>query len=203
MEPRDHWRDVYAARRPEEVSWYQASPAPSLAALDRLGADPGMALVDVGAGASRLADALLDRGWGDVTLIDIAEPALEATRRRLGPRAGKVRWEVADIRFWRPDRRFDLWHDRAVFHFLTSAHDRAAYKRALMAGTAPGSRLILATFAIDGPAKCSGLPVVRYDAATLAGELGEPFALLDSWAQTHTTPAGAAQPFQWATFERR
>ena len=202
MDPREHWRSVYQAKRPDEVSWYQASPEPSLAALDRIGATPASSLVDIGAGASRLADALLDRGWNDVTLIDIAEPALEATRVRLGDRAGQVRWQVADIRHWRPDRSFDVWHDRAVFHFLTSADDRRLYKRALLEGTHPGSHVIIATFALDGPEQCSGLPVQRYDATSLADEFGDGFELVDSWPETHRTPWDAGQSFQWVIFER-
>ena len=203
MEPREHWRAVYGAKRPDEVSWYQASPEPSLAALGRLGADPGMALVDVGAGASTLADELLDRGWSDITLVDIAAPALEASRVRLGPRAGKVRWEVADVRYWRPGRGFGIWHDRAVFHFLTDPADRAGYKRALAEGTRPGSLVIIAGFAPDGPEQCSGLPVQRYDAATLAAELGPDFQPIADWRETHVTPWGADQRFQWCVFTRR
>ena len=202
MDPREHWRQVYEAKRPEEVSWYQGSPAPSLAALDRYGARPGMALVDVGAGASMLTDALLDRGWDNVTLVDVSEPALEAVRLRLGPRAAAIRREVADIRHWRPDRAFDVWHDRAVFHFLTEPEDRAGYKRALDEGTHPGSQVIIATFAPDGPEQCSGLPVVRYDAAVLAAEIGSAYRLVEGWRQTHATPWGAEQHFQWAVLRR-
>lgn len=203
MEPREHWRAVYEAKRPDEVSWYQASPASSLAALDRLGTDPGMSLVDVGAGASAFADALLDRGWSDITLVDIAEPALEASRIRLGPMAGKVRWEVADIRHWQPGRTFDVWHDRAVFHFLTEAADRAAYRRALAEGTRPGSLVIISGFAPDGPEHCSGLPVWRFDAESLAAELGEDFTPIADWREVHVTPWGAKQNFQWCAFTRR
>lgn len=162
-----------------------------------------MSLVDIGAGAAALADALLDRGWRDLTLVDISEPALEASRLRLGEKAGRVCWAVADIRHWRPGRTFDVWHDRAVFHFLAEASDRAGYKRALAEGTRPGGRVILATFAPDGPDKCSGLPVQRYDAASLAGELGGDFKLIDDWRETHVTPWGSEQRFQWCMFERR
>ena len=203
MEPRDHWRQVYTAKQPDELSWYQRAPAPSLDALDRIDAVAGLSLVDVGAGASTLVDALLDRGWADLSLVDLSEPALAAGRTRLGPRAGKVRWETADIRHWRPDRTFDIWHDRAAFHFLTEPGDRAAYKRALAEGTHAGSHVILATFAPDGPEQCSGLPVERYDAATLAAELGDDFAFLDGWRESHVTPWGAGQSFQWCLFERR
>ena len=203
MEPRDHWREVYSAKRPDEVSWYQASPTSSLAALGRSAAGPHMSLVDVGAGASTLVDALLDRGWADVTLVDISEPALDASRARLGSRAGTVRWQVADVRRWRPGRVFDIWHDRAVFHFLTEAEDRACCKHALAQATHPGSLIVLATFSADGPEKCSGLPVRRYDAAALAAELGGEFRQIDEWRETHVTPSGSGQHFQWCVFERR
>jgi SAM-dependent methyltransferase len=203
MDPREHWRSVYQTKRPDEVSWYQASPEPSLAALDRAGALPSMSLVDVGAGASTLVDALLGRGWRDVTLVDIAEPALEAARQRLGDKAGQVQWEVADVRHWRPDRSFDIWHDRAVFHFLTGVGERTLYKRALTEGTRSGSLAILATFALDGPETCSGLPVQRYDATSLAIELGDEFAPVADWTGAHVTPWGAEQRFQWCIFRRQ
>jgi hypothetical protein len=202
MDPREHWRAVYEAKRPDEVSWYQPAPDPSLAALDRLGAGPEMSLVDVGAGASTLADALLNRGWSDITLVDIAEPALEASRVRLGPRAAKLRWEVADIRHWQPRRAFDVWHDRAVFHFLTEAGDRLGYKRALAEATRTGSLVIIAGFALDGPKQCSGLPVRRIDPASLAPELGNGFDPIADWREVHVTPWGAEQCFQWCAFNR-
>jgi 2-polyprenyl-3-methyl-5-hydroxy-6-metoxy-1,4-benzoquinol methylase len=202
MDPREHWRSVYRSKRPGEVSWYQSSPAPSLDALDRIGAPATASLVDIGAGASVLADTLLDRGWSDVTLVDIAEPALEETRLRLGGRAAKVRWDIADIRHWRPGRAFDIWHDRAVLHFLIEAADRAGYRRALLEGTRPGSHVIIAAFALDGPEQCSGLPVRRYDPAAIATELGADFEPLDDWREIHLTPWGAEQRFQWALFKR-
>jgi len=202
MQPADHWRDVYARKRPDEVSWYQPSPEPSLAALDRLGASPDLSLVDVGGGASTLVDALLDRGWRDLTVLDIAEPALAASKERLGDAARQVQWVVADARAWRPGRAFDVWHDRAVFHFLTGADDRAGYRRAMLEGTHPASHVVMATFAPDGPAMCSGLPVQRYDAGSLAAELGGAFAPLADWRETHRTPRGANQQFQWLVLRR-
>ncbi len=203
MDPLEHWSQVYKARRPDQLSWFQPSPEPSLAALDGIRAHPSQSLIDVGAGASVFADTLLKRGWTDVTLLDIAEPALDATRRRLGHGAGQFRWEVADVLHWRPDRAFDIWHDRAVFHFLTGLGERTLYKRALTEGTHPGSHVIFATFALDGPEMCSGLPVCRYDPASLAIELGVEFDLAADWLETHATPWGADQRFQWAVFKRR
>jgi hypothetical protein len=202
MDVREHWRRVYEDKRPDELSWYQPSPETSLAALDSLGADHACSLVDIGGGASALADALVERGWQDANVVDIAQPALAASKTRLGTRAKQVKWLVADVRQWRPGRTFEIWHDRAVFHFLTQPGDRAGYKRALAEGTCAGSRVIIATFAVDGPEMCSGLPVQRYDAPLLAAELDADFRLLRDWRETHVTPWGTEQHFQWCAFER-
>lgn len=192
-----HWHKVYTDKRPEDVSWYQATPAQSLAALERFGAAPSQALIDIGGGASTLVDALLARGWNDLTVLDIAAPALAAAQARLGAAADAVTWIAADITAWQPPRRYDIWHDRAVFHFLTAPEQRAAYVRALDAGLAPGGLIVIATFAPDGPEKCSGLPVERYDAAQLAAALGPQFRLEASWQDTHLTPWCSPQAFTW------
>ena len=197
-----HWTRVYEEKAPAEVSWFQAEPKPSLRALGRLGAQPSSSLIDVGGGASHLVDALLKRGWKDVTILDIALPALEAAKERLGPEAQRVHWQVADITDWQPSRQYDVWHDRAVFHFLTEPNDREAYRRVLTTGVAPGGLVIMATFALDGPEKCSALPVQRYDAAGLAAELENHFRLIEAWREEHLTPRGSAQPFPWCAFRR-
>ena len=176
-----HWTGVYEQKAPSAVSWYQPEPEPSLRALDRLGARPSNSFIDVGGGASNLVDVLVSRGWRDITVLDIAAPALEAARARLGSDAEKVHWEVADITEWKPARPYDVWHDRAVFHFLTEASQRASYRRALSRGLMSGGLLVIATFALDGPEKCSGLPVQRYDSASLTSEFGEAFLLIESW----------------------
>jgi 2-polyprenyl-3-methyl-5-hydroxy-6-metoxy-1,4-benzoquinol methylase len=196
----DHWTRVYEEKPPSTVSWYQAEPEPSLRALDRFGAEPSSSIIDVGGGASNLVDALLRRGWNDVTVLDIAAPALDASKERLGSEASRVSWEVADVTDWQPSRQYDVWHDRAVFHFLTQPEQRKAYRRALLAGIAPGGLVIMATFALDGPDKCSGLPVQRYDPAMLASELGDGFRLIEGWREEHTTPWGSAQSFNWCAF---
>ena len=201
-ESQDHWAKVYREKEPSAVSWYQPEPAPSLRALDRLGADSSSPFIDIGGGASNLVDALLMRGWQDVTVVDIAAPALEAAKLRLGEEAEKVHWEVADITDWQPSRRYGVWHDRAVFHFLTKPEQRAAYRQALLSGTEPSGLIIMATFALDGPEKCSGLPVQRYDPSTLAAELGSEFQLLEAWHEEHVTPWDAAQSFNWCAFRR-
>jgi trans-aconitate methyltransferase len=170
--------------------------------LDELRLPTTASLVDVGAGASTLVDALLQRGWSDLTLVDISEAALRITKERLGPLAGQVQWEVADITSWTPKRAYDVWHDRAVFHFLAEEHQRQDYRRALEAGLTQGGRAVIATFAPDGPERCSGLPIRRHDEQALAGELGPRFRLLRHWREEHRTPGGAVQAFNWCVFEK-
>ncbi|MCL9982411.1 MAG: class I SAM-dependent methyltransferase [Erythrobacter sp.] len=197
-----HWRKVYTDKQPEDVSWYQATPEQSLLALDRFGAVPSQSLIDIGGGASTLVDVLLARGWHDLTVLDIAAPALAAAQARLGEAGAAVMWAVADITDWQPPRRYDIWHDRAVFHFLTQPAQRTAYIRALTNGLAEGGFAIIATFALDGPEKCSGLVVERYDAEKLAQTLGSGFRLDASWRDVHLTPWGASQAFTWCVFRR-
>jgi SAM-dependent methyltransferase len=203
MERREHWQAVYEAKRPEEVSWYQPSPEPSLEALDRLAIGAEASLIDVGGGASALAGALAGRGWRDVTVLDIAASAIAEAKGRLGAMGETIRWIEADLLDWPPDRTYDVWHDRAVLHFLTEPAQRALYADALRAGTHAGSLVIIAAFALDGPEQCSGLPVRRYDAGMLSTELGDGFCLIEAWRQAHVTPWGATQSFQWAAFSRR
>jgi SAM-dependent methyltransferase len=197
-----HWESVYAAKAADAVSWYQPTPEASLAALARLNVSPSAALIDIGGGASTLVDRLIDHEWTDVTVLDIATSALSVSQTRLGRRAGLVAWIGADITSWRPQRSFDVWHDRAVFHFLTEAHDRSAYCDAVRVGLRPGGMLIIGTFAIDGPGTCSGLPVQRYDARTLAAALGADFELVEQWREEHRTPWDSLQAFQWGIFHR-
>lgn len=200
-ERKDHWDAVYSQKKPTEVSWYQSHPEASLKAIGLTGIrdEP---MIDVGGGASDLTMLLLRQGWGDVTVLDISEAALDLVARRLGEDAERVHRIAANITQWTPSRRYALWHDRAVFHFLTDADDRAGYLAALRRGLRTGGYAILATFAPDGPEKCSGLPVRRYSAAELAAELGAEFQLLHDWAERHDTPAGAGQAFTWTVFRR-
>lgn len=200
---REHWDEVYRTKATDSVSWYQPTPEPSLRALDELQLPATAALIDIGGGASNLVDCLIARGWSDLTILDIAAPALDVAKARLQGDATRVSWIVADVTVWRPGRRYDVWHDRAVFHFLTEPEQRLAYRHALETGTAPGSVVIIATFAPDGPERCSGLPVQRYDAAALAAEFDSAFALERDWQEEHTTPGGGRQSFQWCVFRRR
>jgi SAM-dependent methyltransferase len=203
MERHEHWQAVYEAKQRQDVSWYQPVPEPSLEALDRHGIGPEASLIDVGGGASALAGELVARGWRDVTVLDIAASAIAASRDQLGEAGEAVRWIDADILAWRPDRTYDIWHDRALLHFLTDAAGLARYGEALRAGTHEGSLVIIAAFAFDGPETCSGLPVQRYDAETMAAQLGSDFAPVETWRQAHVTPWGATQNFQWGAFSRR
>lgn len=202
MQRQTHWDEIYAAKGEAEVSWFQASPEPSLGLIRQAGAAPRSAIVDVGGGASRLVDALLDSGFADVTVLDLSAAALARAQARLGDRAAQARWVVADATGWRPERRYDLWHDRAAFHFLVDPADRAAYVGVLKQALTPGGQVILAAFAPDGPEKCSGLPVMRHDAASFARELGPDFALIEERAHGHSTPWGAIQRFRFAAFRR-
>lgn len=200
---RSHWEKVYTAKAETEVSWYQPHSLRSLELIAAAAPDPSAAIVDIGGGASRLVDDLLTRGYSDLTVLDVSEAALAKSRLRLGGTAGGVTWIAADITAWHPPRTYDVWHDRAVFHFLTEPTRQAAYLSALRAGTSNGSTVIMATFALDGPDKCSGLPVQRYSPATLASRLGPAFHLTHEAEEAHKTPWGFEQRFSYATFQRK
>lgn len=201
-----HWENVYTTKGENEVSWFQQSPAPSLDLIMQAGATRASAIIDIGGGASRLVDSLVEQGFEDVTVLDLSEAALAAARSRLeshlGASAGRVSWIVADATTWEPAKRYDIWHDRAAFHFLTDASDRAAYIVRLERGLKIGGHAIIATFAPDGPEKCSGLPVARYDATSLAQTLGGAFKLIHSQRHAHATPWASRQAFQFSIFRR-
>jgi trans-aconitate methyltransferase len=202
MTGQSQWNEVYRTKPADSVSWFQADSRPSLDAIERLGLSADSAFIDVGGGASTLVDSLLHRGWTDVSVLDIAAPALDVSKARLAGAAESVHWLVADIVEWTPRRSYDVWHDRAVFHFLTTEFQRSRYIRALDASLPPGGHLIIATFAPDGPERCSGLPVQRYDAQGLSEAFGRRFTLRETWLETHLTPAGNAQAFTWCVFSR-
>lgn len=200
---RDHWERVHRGKGPGERSWFQPRPDTSLALIEQTGCGPGARVIDVGGGTSHLVDELLERGFEDVTVLDVSPAALDEARQRLGTRAAAVRWIDADITGASLPGRFDVWHDRAVFHFLTAHDERAAYVRLLEQSLAPGGHAIIATFAEDGPTRCSGLPVVRYSPASLGAELGEGFELVDTRRELHRTPAGKPQSFVYCLFRSR
>lgn len=196
MSSSKHWDEVYA-RKGERVSWFRPALERSLAIVDGLGLGAGARAIDVGAGSSTLVDGLLDRGFEGVSVVDLSEVALERTRARLGARAEQVEFIVGDItEIELPVDAYDLWHDRAVFHFLTDPEARAAYVRQILRAVRPGGHVIVATFAPEGPEQCSELPVARYDERTLHAELGEQaFTKLGHERELHETPWGAAQEF--------
>ncbi|MGE0626805.1 MAG: trans-aconitate 2-methyltransferase [Hyphomicrobiaceae bacterium] len=198
----DHWQRAYQAKTEREVSWTQDSPEPSLALVTALTPSPATPIIDIGGGASHLVDHLVQRGYGDVTVLDLSSAALAKAATRLGERSHAVEWIVADITSWIPARRYEVWHDRATFHFMVTEVDRSAYLARLRQGLAPGGHAVIATFAMDGPEKCSGLPVMRYDSAGLAETLGPEFMPVDSTRHLHRTPWGAPQPFQFSVFKR-
>jgi 2-polyprenyl-3-methyl-5-hydroxy-6-metoxy-1,4-benzoquinol methylase len=198
----DHWNGVYTAKAENEVSWFQSSPEASLDLIGRFGGLARASVIDIGGGASRLVDALVAAGWRDLTVLDLSSVALGAARKRLGEAASHVEWIVTDVTQWRPHRTYDVWHDRAAFHFLTQAADRAAYVAALDAAVPSGGHAIIATFAPDGPERCSGLPVVRYDPQELAKVIGPSFELVGERRQLHATPSGGSQSFQFSVLRR-
>jgi len=195
-----HWEKVYTTKSEHEVSWFEDNPAPSLELLALTGATPRSAVIDIGGGASRLVDTLVSQGYEDVTVLDLSETALATARARLADRGAQVKWIVADVTTWEPVARYDIWHDRAAFHFLTEPADQTAYVERLRRALRPGGYAIIGTFAPDGPEKCSGLPVARHDANSLGAVLGSVFTLADARKHEHVTPWGATQHFQFSAF---
>lgn len=200
---RDHWENVYVSKGEHEVSWFQEAPEPSLQLIGLAGATRSSGIIDIGGGASRLVDYLVSQGYEDVTLLDLSEAALASARSRTGDKASRVTWIAADVTAWEPSRTYDVWHDRAAFHFLTDPKDQMAYVARLRRALRPGGHAIIGTFAPDGPERCSGLTVCRYDANSLAATLGSGFELIDARRHEHATPWGAMQKFQFSTFLRR
>jgi SAM-dependent methyltransferase len=202
MDRHAHWQGVYESKAETEVSWHQDHPTASMKLIADAGLPKDAGIVDVGGGASRLVDCLIEDGRTNIAVLDIAPAALERARRRLGERAALVNWLVADVTRWTPPAHFDLWHDRAVFHFLTHASDRAAYATAMARAVPAGGCAIVGTFALDGPERCSGLPIRRYDAESLVAEFAPHFQLVASMTEDHITPAGKVQRFQFCRFRR-
>jgi len=196
-----HWNDVYTTRAEDAVSWFEESPARSLAMIAQTGVAKGDPVIDIGGGLSRLADALLADGYADVSVLDISRAAIDRLVARNGADA-RLTGIVSDITTFAPARRYALWHDRAVLHFLTGETDRAAYHAALMAGLAPGGSVIAAAFAPDGPEKCSGLPVRRYGLDDFDAFFGPQFSRVSDERFTHVTPSGAEQRFQAVHYRR-
>jgi SAM-dependent methyltransferase len=200
---RTHWENTYASRTPEKVSWYEPLPQRSVELIQAAKLGHEASILDVGGGASSLAAQLLGMGYTDLTVADISPVALAHARAELGSAAAHVRWIEADIRTHDFDRRYDLWHDRAVFHFMVSPADREGYLNVLRRALRPGGHLVIATFGPQGPTQCSGLPVERYSAEEILRVLGDDFELASSNLATHNTPSGASQQFLYAHLQRR
>jgi trans-aconitate methyltransferase len=199
---KQHWEGVYSAKQVHETSWHQDEPYLSLRMIENTKFDRSAAIIDVGGGASFLVDHLLDRSYKDLTVLDISAAALQQAQERLGEKAGRVEWVESDVTVYTPGRKFDLWHDRAAFHFLTSAEDRRRYLRVMREALKPEGQVIIASFAPDGPKKCSGLDIVQYDAQKMGEELGEDFVLQEQEWEKHQTPLGNEQQFGFYRFRR-
>lgn len=202
MKRKLHWETVYQQKQPNEVSWYQVHPEYSLNLIRATGVARDRPIIDVGGGASHLVDQLLATGYQDITVLDIAAAALVNAHSRLGSRAAQVTWLESDVTTFEPPKQYALWHDRAVFHFLTDAPDRQRYLAILQHALPPGGHAIIATFSPDGPKQCSNLPVERYDATKLQATVGDAFKLLETRSEAHVTPANKTQHFLYFWLQR-
>jgi SAM-dependent methyltransferase len=196
------WDRTYATRSNAELSWYQREPDTSVRLIESVACGPSSAIVDVGSGTSYLVDRLLALGFVDLTVLDVAERALEQVRTRLGGHAHRVTFVHHDVITWEPDREYDVMHDRAVFHFVTDADQCARYASVAARVVRRGGAVVIATFAEDGPTHCSGFPVSRYSSDELAGRFSAAFSLVAHEREDHVTPAGVVQPFTWAVLRR-
>lgn len=202
IDVRSHWENVYRTKGQRGVSWFEESPEISLDLIHATGSKTDASIIDIGGGASRLADALLDEGFEAITVLDLSDEALAISKARLGARSAKVRWIAADVTIWEPSQTYDVWHDRAAFHFLTGEKDRDAYAKRILRALRPGGHVIIGTFALNGPERCSELPVVRHNAASLGQMLGPSFELVETRYHDHQTPMGVTQRFQFSHFQR-
>ena len=196
MDAQAHWEKVYTSKAPDQVSWYRAHLETSLALIEESARSRDDSIIDVGGGESTLVDDLLARGFQNITILDVSQVAMDITRKRLGQAADRVHWLLADITQTELEpKAYNVWHDRAVFHFLTAPQQRVAYVRQVARSVKPGGYVIVGTFGPDGPTSCSGLDVVRYDAESLHDQFGSGFQLIDSSKELHNTPFGTTQQF--------
>ena len=198
-----HWDRVYTTKQPTALSWYEPEPTHSLELIAASGQPASGSIIDVGGGMSSLGPSLVGLGYSDVSVADISAAALDRARTQIGPAGEDITWIDADVRTHDFQRRYDLWHDRAVFHFMVEPGDRDAYLATLHRSLCPGGHLILATFGPNGPEQCSGLPTTRYGAPRLAATLGPDYELLSAELDTHQTPSGVTQQFLYTHFQRR
>lgn len=200
MSTREHWESAWSAKEPHQQSWYQNKPEYSLGMIRRSGVSSDSPIIDVGGGASLLVDHLLREGYQDLTVLDISAVAIEKSRQRLADSAGRIQWLQQDVLTFVPPKKYGLWHDRAVFHFLRGEQDQQLYLDVLRCALRRGGQLVIAAFALDGPEKCSGLEVCRHDAASLQSVLGDDFHLQEQENEAHLTPAGKSQRFGYYRF---
>ncbi len=203
LDVKSHWEEIYNTKSPTEVSWYQTRPSLSLKLIEATGIEKGQGIIDVGGGSSMLVDCLLDEGYEDLAVLDISGQSLMIARARLGDREDDVEWYEADATEFQPPRQFHLWHDRAVFHFLTDERDRRKYVNVLEEALMPEGFLVMATFAIDGPKRCSGLGTVQYDEESMSLELGDEFVLMEKVDEAHVTPGDKEQKFTYFLYQRK
>ena len=201
MDRQEYWNQIYQTKGSQDVSWYQRRPDLSLALIAASGVGKDAGIIDVGGGASTLVDFLLNDGYTRLAVLDLSGVALSHSRTRLGARADRVEWFEADVTSFQPPHRFDLWHDRAVFHFLTAADDRSEYEATLRRTLHPGGTVVLSTFALEGPPQCSGLDVMQYDESSILAELGAEFQLQEVRRETHVTPWQSEQQFIYFRFQ--
>lgn len=203
MNRKTHWENIYHGKSPLEVSWFQKEPVLSLQLIHNTGLSTDAAIIDIGGGASVLVDHLVEQGFRHLAVLDISGTALNHTKQRLGPAAKQIEWLETDVTSFQASHQYDVWHDRAVFHFLTDAGDRKQYITTLKQTLKPGGNFIIAAFAIGGPTKCSGLDIVQYDARKLIAELGSGFTLVEEDSETHITPTKQEQQFAYFRFIRK
>jgi ubiquinone/menaquinone biosynthesis C-methylase UbiE len=199
---KNHWEKVYHSKKPDEVSWYQLQPTASLELIASIGVSPDQRIIDVGGGASVLVDKLLGGGFRNLTVLDISSSALDYAKERLGECANKVKWIETDVTNFNSFEKYDLWHDRAVFHFLTDPGDRKKYVKVMNESLNPGGHVIIAAFALEGPPKCSGLDVERYSSEKMRNELGDFFEFIKSVNEVHVTPWNTEQKFNYFYFKK-
>lgn len=196
MDQKTHWEQVYQTKAPNAVSWYRQHLEKSFELIQKAATDPSASIIDVGGGESTLVDDLLEFGYRNVSVLDISDTAIDVSKRRLRERSALVNWIAANItQVELPSQRYDVWHDRAVFHFLTTSNERFAYVQQVAKSVKPGGHVIVATFGPQGPEKCSGLTTMRYDANSLHNEFGIKFKLIESATELHNTPSGTTQQF--------
>ena len=200
MNSKEHWEAIYKSKSPVDVSWYQQKPIISLELIAMCSQSTIDSIIDVGGGSATLCDYLLERGYKHVTVLDLSANALEHSKQRLGDKASLIAWQVEDVTKFSAPRHYDIWHDRAVFHFLTEECDRKKYKDVLNASVKAGGHIIIAAFSMGGPTKCSGLNIVQYDETKLKNELGKNFDLLEQRTEKHITPSGNVQLFGYYLF---